>query len=419
MDEDNDNQLEERAQLLNRIRELEKLNLEKDKEIKELKNIIDDLQSKDKASAPQRPPTSLSPSTSQQEPATDSHEDYENEIIEVDLDNREQPVQISRFEQEDDVLCKTYLRIELSKCPNFDQGLLTVEDIVGKGSFGIVYKATYQEKLVVVKVLSLDVPLNEQCRELELATKLCHENVITAEFFYVTEIEVEVQNQLDNDDQKQCQVELKYYVNLVMPFMDKFDLRKVIEDRGRHITPEQCNKICFEVSKALVYLHSKNIVHRDLKPENIFISSQNEIKLGDYGLCAYCSEKIKTVRRCGTLPYMAPEVCNPGLHHTHNVDIWALGVTFCELLSKFDNAPYCFSDSLSNSEQRAKITKFRYPRYPLRIPDEKIPGGPDQYILSSEQDNIARGCLHQTITKRHKASALSELFKVLPHELLF
>ena len=61
------------------------------------------------------------------------------------------------------------------------------------------------------------------------------------------------------------------------------------------------------------YIHSQGVVHRDLKPENLLLSAAGVLKVCDFGLCAvYKLTKTGKVRelteRCGSLPYMAPEV---------------------------------------------------------------------------------------------------------------
>ena len=39
-----------------------------------------------------------------------------------------------------------------------------------------------------------------------------------------------------------------------------------------------------QVSFGLQYIHKKNILHRDLKTQNIFLTTQNIIKIGDFGI---------------------------------------------------------------------------------------------------------------------------------------
>jgi serine/threonine protein kinase len=61
-------------------------------------------------------------------------------------------------------------------------------------------------------------------------------------------------------------------------------------------------------------MHSKNIIHRDLKLENVLMDSKRNIKIIDFGF-SICSPKDRLVRTfCGTLNYMAPEVCSKKDH---------------------------------------------------------------------------------------------------------
>jgi hypothetical protein len=416
------NLVDDPYQLMERIKELEKVNKEEIKKNKEKDDIILKLQEeinrlKNPAVSPSLTKSSeLLSSTSQQEHQdsssrqelikTENIKSRNLQVLEVVLEDssnnsKAQTVEISRFTLMDEDECSDYLSFEAIQYDGLKDELYDMGPVAGEGNFGLVREYKFRGQEVVVKLLSADLLLKSQCLEVELSLKLRHPNIITGQFFFLT---------LNPFDQTQ--------VNIVMPLMDKYDLRHEVEMRDRNISEPQVNKICFEVCKALEYLHSKNIVHRDLKPDNIFLSSSNEIKLGDFGICAYFPpepKKIKTVDIIGTLPYMPPESCDKRKWHSWQVDIWALGVTFCELISKFDFAPFCYSESLSSKEQRNIIIEFKYPRGPLTInPQHK-----QSYTLSDQQNTIVKSCLSKNDSKRPTAAALSNLFQALPHELLF
>ncbi|KAG5501766.1 hypothetical protein JKF63_04034 [Porcisia hertigi] len=81
---------------------------------------------------------------------------------------------------------------------------------------------------------------------------------------------------------------------------------------------------------ALHALHSGGMLHRDVKPANCFIASDGSLKLGDFGLSRPLSSDMshEVVSRW----YRAPELLFGQRHYRGEVDVWAAGCVFAELL---------------------------------------------------------------------------------------
>lgn len=81
----------------------------------------------------------------------------------------------------------------------------------------------------------------------------------------------------------------------------------------------------------LDYIHGRKILHRDIKVQNIFLTGNNTVKLGDFGISRVLEntqEHAQTV--VGTPYYMSPEVCQSS-KYTYKADVWSLGVVLYEL----------------------------------------------------------------------------------------
>lgn len=123
---------------------------------------------------------------------------------------------------------------------------------------------------------------------------------------------------------------------MVMEFVEGASLDQIIEQSGP-LQRETIRYVLRCCCKALGYIHSRNIIHRDIKPSNIFISSRGEVKLGDFGIAMLDNpdenESAGENSILGTPSYMAPEQFNPNGKITARTDIYALGVSYFELLT--------------------------------------------------------------------------------------
>jgi len=87
------------------------------------------------------------------------------------------------------------------------------------------------------------------------------------------------------------------------------------------------NKIFYQVTNALVCMHSQNYVHLDIKLENIGLNSTGDAKLFDFDFATYLSkEPISFGKPVGTREYMAPELKKTPHEVYIKSDIYSLGV---------------------------------------------------------------------------------------------
>lgn len=86
-----------------------------------------------------------------------------------------------------------------------------------------------------------------------------------------------------------------------------------------------------QIACALEYVHGRRVIHRDIKTQNIFLSGNNCVKIGDFGISKVLETTCQNANTVvGTPYYMAPEACQSE-PYTSKSDVWALGCILYEL----------------------------------------------------------------------------------------
>ncbi len=193
-----------------------------------------------------------------------------------------------------------------------------VVDSLGEGGMADVYLAmdTILNREVAVKVLrgelSQDpVALIRFLREASAVSKMHHPNVV--EVFDVGEY--------------------KKQNYLVMEYVRGRTLKQLILQRGA-LQKEEAIEIMTQLVSAVAHAHEKNIIHRDVKPQNVLVKDDGTVKITDFGI-SLAHDAVQLTQSdsvLGSAHYIAPETTK-GEVSTVQIDIYALGIVFYELLS--------------------------------------------------------------------------------------
>ncbi|KAI7903455.1 kinase-like domain-containing protein [Cokeromyces recurvatus] len=120
-----------------------------------------------------------------------------------------------------------------------------------------------------------------------------------------------------------------YY--MFLEYIEGGQLLDYIISHGK-LREKLARKFARQIVSALDYCHRNSIVHRDLKIENILITTNEDIKIIDFGLSNIYSPNRLLDTFCGSLYFAAPELLQAKNYNGPEVDVWSFGVVLYVLV---------------------------------------------------------------------------------------
>jgi len=195
---------------------------------------------------------------------------------------------------------------------------LSIGPMIAEGSVSCVYKASWQGKIVALKVLKINPRTHQESlrsfmQELSVFSQVTHPSI--CQFFGKTVI--------------------RHSPALVLEFVPGGTLYDYLHSRPKQASggevvraPDQLSRIALEVALGLAYLHSQQFIHRDIKSANILLDDEYHAKLTDFGISTRFDHEHTA--ETGTYRFMAPEVITHQ-RYDEKCDVYSFGILLWEI----------------------------------------------------------------------------------------
>jgi len=279
---------------------------------------------------------------------------------------------------------------------------------IGNGQFGVVYKATWNGNVVVVKQLNsetepvtvnADVALSKQHQQEVAAKSEARRKEMTAEVLLASSL-----------PPHSNLVEIFGYVKspfaVVMSYMhgdsvQKFVYRALRQPSDRIPSIIELLIILRKAANGLKFLHQHNLVHRDIacrnillgKMQNGIIGSTTEVRISDFGLTRQLNDDDdggnETQSNFGPLKWMAPESIQHR-QYSKKSDVYMFSITMWEIF--FGMEPYGSTGAfqIANGVVRNKLR----PTLDMDRNEHRFTDMPEEY------ETLMQSCWHGSPSKR-------------------
>ncbi len=252
-----------------------------------------------------------------------------------------------------------------------------IKDLIGKGTFGAVYKAEKSEygNTYTSAVKHISIPNDSINTEALISEGVVSDEKSLGAYYDALRDRMIKEINFCYELRGNTNI-VAYEDHCIIP--KKSGVGYDIFIRMEHLTPLTkymrrkgfCQKdviqIGIDICEALQVLDRHRMIHRDIKPANIFVNSVGVFKLGDFGESKILSENSVGMSVRGTYTYMSPEI-SMSKNADIRSDIYSLGIVLYRLLNG-NRAPFVSTDAPSVNSQmveEANVKRFRGDTLPL------------------------------------------------------
>ncbi|XWS39285.1 hypothetical protein CRYUN_Cryun18bG0038100 [Craigia yunnanensis] len=222
-----------------------------------------------------------------------------------------------------------------------DLAKLDLRHVIAHGTYGTVYRSTYDNQDVAVKLLDWGEDgiattaetsaLRASFRqEVAVWHKLDHPNVtkFVGASMGTSNLKIPSKDPLADDHNslpsRACCVVVEYLPGGTLK-------QYLIRNRRKKLTFKVVVQLALDLSRGLSYLHSRKIVRRDVKTENMLLDAHRNLKIADFGVARVEAQNPRDMTgETGTLGYMAPEVLD-GKPYNRRCDVYSFGICLWEI----------------------------------------------------------------------------------------
>ncbi|KAG8710969.1 hypothetical protein FRC09_020842 [Ceratobasidium sp. 395] len=207
---------------------------------------------------------------------------------------------------------------------------------------------------------------------------------------------------------------------MISPWIEPGNFYKFISD-----FPEADRMdLCLQVADGLAYLHANQVIFGDLKAQNVLIGSDGVAKLTDFGLSILKRSHIlfsaTSTTGGGSTRWMAPELIETSTDRSFEADVYALAMTFVEILTGEFPFPHLsddmkvmyavsFKNATPDRPKRLEVESFRHREW-WRLLTQCWGRRPEMRPKAADWNLLDRAVTIERI---------QQLYKQLPHALCY